>query len=146
LLKVLQVVQRQRLLTDRLRRLQRPAAPKHTQARKEAAQVGREQPITPLDRRPQRPMPLTRVPLAADQQVEAALQLLKHLRGRQDLCARRRQLYRQWDAFQPAAQFGDGSRVPLCYLEIRLHCLRPVYEQGDAWILLEEGWIGMAPR
>ena len=127
-----QVVQGQRLLADRLARppgssrRETPTAGQRTAAAPaRAAGSSTRSPPGGSGAAPAVPRRLTR-------NSKRCASWREHLRRRQHLRPRRRQLDRQRDAFQAVAQLRHGGRVLLGHLEVGLDRLRPVDEELHA--------------
>jgi hypothetical protein len=93
----------------------------------------REQVVAPADRRPQGPLPLRRIARTAGQQRQAPLDPLQNLLGRERSHARRRQLERERQMVEPAADLEDA----VVRLEVRAHHAGPREEEADT-LLLDE--------
>ena len=103
---------------DPRRDLERPAADEHRQHAQQPLLLGGELVVAPLDRRLQRLLPRQRG-LAAGQQPEAIVQLAANLLDREQLHAGGRELQRQRDAVEPAADVGDRLGVVVGQREVR---------------------------
>ena len=95
----------------RLGRLQRPAPGEDRQPAQQGPLGRGEQLVAPVQGRRQRPVPGQGGPAAARQQPEAVVQPGRDLLHRQRPHPGRRQLDRQGDAVQPAADLGHRGRV-----------------------------------
>ena len=96
-------------LAHGLGRLERPAPGEDREPRQSLLLVLLEQVVAPGDRRPQRLLPFGCVPGPAGEEREPLLQPSEQGIGRQDLDARRRQLDRERQAVEAAADLGHGA-------------------------------------
>ena len=96
-------------VADSLRRLERPAAGEDREARQSLLLMLLEQVVAPGDRRPQRLLSLGSIPGATREEREPLLQPREQGIRRQDLDARGRQLDRERQAVEAAADLGDGA-------------------------------------
>ena len=128
----LHVVERQRLPADRLRGGHVPSAPERGQAGEQALDVRSEKVEAGLQHGAQAAVADGHVAARGFEPVQAAVQAGQHLCGRQHGQAGRRQLQRQRQPVQMAAQGADGRGVLRRQGEVRPRCLCPVYEQPDA--------------
>ena len=89
---------------DRLGRLQRERPREHRHRPEHPPLILAQQPVAPLHRRRQRPVPPRRQPVPARQQAEPVIEPVRQLRHSQRLHPRRRQLDRQRHPVQPRHQ------------------------------------------
>jgi len=119
---------------DRLGSVERPAAGEHADSAEAGLFLGLEQVVAPRDRAAQGSLPLGRVPPAARQQGQAAIEALEDLLRRERPHARCGQLEGEREMIHAPA---DGEHV-LVGLEIPARCPRTADEESDR-LLLDEG-------
>ena len=92
---------------------------------------GVQQLVAPLDRRPERLLPLRQVAGAAAERLEAARQAVPQRLGREEVEAGGRELDRQRQPVEPAADVGHGGGVVVGQAEVGPDAARPLDEQLD---------------
>ena len=121
--------ERHPLAGHRVRELERAPAGEDAEAGEERLLGRLEQVVAPLDRVPQRALALGQVAGAAGQQVEPLLEPAQDRLRVEQLHARGRQLDRQRQTVEPAADRGDGLLVLGRELEAGLDRLRTIEEE-----------------
>ena len=112
-------------------RLERESAHEYTELAEQALLGRRQQVIAPGDRRPQRLLPFGQVPGAARKQGQAALQPRQQADGREYRQAGGRELQRQRQPVQAAADLGHRRRVGFGQLKVGPGVTRAGDEEGD---------------
>ena len=95
---------------------------------------GLQELVAPVHRRAQRLLPLREVARPAAEQAQPVAQSIPEHVGREQAQARRRQLDRQGQAVQAAADLGHGRSVVVGQLEVGPDDLRPIHEQLDCLV------------
>ena len=116
-------------LAERLDRLEREPRGEHAEILEQLALRVGEQAHAPVDRRAHRAMPFGKVAHGRRQQRQAPLQTLRDAGGAQDAHLRRRELDRQRQPLEPAADVGQVAGVLGGDVEVGVDRPRPVDEQ-----------------
>ncbi len=120
----------------RERRLERPAAREHAEPREEAPLDLREQVVAPRDGAAERSLALGQVACPATE-VQAPVEPVQDLAGRQDPHARRGELQREGQAAEPFRDRAHGGERVVAEREVRSVGSCPVEEQGRALVGVE---------
>ena len=98
-------------VADRLGRLKCPTPAEDGKAPEDRLILSRQQPVAPIDRRPQRLLPLLSVARPRDQKLQSRVEALEERLGRQRADARSRKLQCQWQTVQSLTDGAHGLGV-----------------------------------
>ena len=122
---------------DLAERLQRTGACENRQPLEQRLLRSGQQVVAPLDRRPQRLMANGQVAVSCGQELERTGDPRQDLRRREEVAPGRRELDRERDSVEQAADLGDGRRVRFGQLESRVDRSGTGHEHRHGVVLLE---------